>query len=112
MAEYANNFTQTGVIAINTDLQVIDCGKAIKSISIQVSSLGTTGVITPEWSNDNTNWVAATIYTPAAVAATTISAAGLWITNTKARYFRLRLSTATTAGTTTISSFGFQSIAI
>lgn len=112
MAEYAYNFTQDGVIAIDTDLQTIECGKAIKGLSIQISSLGTTGVITPEWSNDNTNWVGATIYTPAAVAVTTISAAGLWVTNTKARYFRLRLSTATTVGTTTISTFGFQSTVI
>ncbi len=95
-------FTQAGVIAINTVLLNIDCLR-FRSLSIQAVSIGTTGVVTPEWSNDGTNWVAATITTAAGATATTLNAAGLWQTPVFARYFRLRLSTATTAGTTTLA---------
>lgn len=95
-------FTQAGVIAINTVLLNIDCLR-FRSLSIQSVSIGTTGVVTPEWSNDGTNWVAATITTAAGATATTFNAAGLWQTPVFARYFRLRLSTATTAGTTTLA---------
>lgn len=95
-------FTQAGVIAINTVLLNIDCLR-FRSLSVQAVSIGTTGVVTPEWSNDGTNWVGATITTAAGATATTFNAAGLWQTPVFARYFRLRLSTATTAGTTTLA---------
>jgi hypothetical protein len=70
--------------------------------------MGTTGVVTPEWSNDNTNWVTATIVTPAGATATTFNAAGLYTIPVLARYLRLRLSTATTAGTTTFATALFE----
>jgi len=95
-------YSLAGVIAINTVLLNIDCLR-FRSLSIQAVSIGTTGVVTPEWSNDGTNWVAATITTAAGATATTLNAAGLWQTPVFARYFRLRLSTATTAGTTTLA---------
>jgi hypothetical protein len=95
-------YNVAGVIAINTVLLAIDCLR-YRSLSIQAVSIGTTGVVTPEWSNNGTTWVAATITTAAGVAATTFNAAGLWQTPVFARYFRLRLSTATTAGTTTLA---------
>lgn len=95
-------FTQAGVIAINTILVAVDCTR-FRSLSIQCISMGTTGVITPEWTNDPTQgWQTASINTQAGTAATTFNAAGLWTTPVFARYFRLRLSTATTAGTTTL----------
>ena len=101
----ASTYNVAGVIAINTDLLVIDCLN-LRQVYIQCTSMGTTGVVTPAWSNDNTNFVAASIMTPAGVAAATFNAAGLWSTPVYGRYLRLRLTTATTAGTTTINVQG------
>lgn len=95
-------YSQAGVIAINTDLLVIDCA-GLRGLSIQCASMGTTGVVTPAWSDDGTNYPAsATLMTPAGALASTFNAAGLWVTRVYGRYLRLRLTTATTAGTTTI----------
>jgi len=96
-------YNVAGVIAINTILLTIDCSTDA-AVSIQCVSMGTSGVVTPEWSNDNATWVAATtLDAQTGLEITTISAAGLWSTHVVARYLRLRLSTATTAGTTTFS---------
>ena len=101
------SYSVAGVLAVNTVLATLDCQK-YRSVSIQCVSMGTTGVVTPEWSNDNSTWVAATIVTQAGATATTFSAAGLWVVPVQARYLRLRLSTATTAGTTTLSIYQFD----
>lgn len=98
----STTYSVAGVITINTDLIVLDC-QQICALSIQCSSMGSTGVVTPAWSNDGTNYVAATILTPAGATAATFNAAGLWTTPVLARWFRLRLTTATTAGTTTLN---------
>ena len=100
--EVSQTYTQTGVIAINTVLLTIDC-QFMQSVSIQCVAMGTTGVVTPEWSNDGTTWLAATMFTAAGASATTFNAAGLWKVERMARYLRLRLSTATTAATTTLA---------
>ena len=102
------NYNASGVIPINTVLLNIDTAGS-ESLGIQVTSLGTTGVITPEWSNDNTTWVGATLLTPANSSTTTITAAGVFVTTSLCRYLRLRLSTATTAGATSISVARFNS---
>ena len=101
------NYSVAGVIVINTDLLVIDCSQ-IRGLNIQCTSMGTTGVVTPAWSNDGTNWVTATLISEAGATSTTFNAAALRSTNVRARYFRLRLTTATTAGTTTIIVTGAQ----
>ena len=110
---YAAAATQTynvaGVITINTVLLTLDLAQ-YRGASIQCTSMGTTGVVTPEWSNDNATWIAATIFTPPGASATTFSAAGLWNVQKQARYLRLRLSTATTAGTTTIYTEAYQTM--
>lgn len=100
-------YSVAGVITINTDLMVIDCSQ-LRHLSVHCTSMGTTGVVTPAWSNDGTNWVTATMMSEAGATSTTFNAAGLRTTNVRARYFRLRLTTATTAGTTTIVVAGFQ----
>ena len=95
-------YNVAGVIAINTVLMMVDC-QSDAGVSIQCTSMGTTGVVTPSWSNDNVTWIAATnLVTQAGVPITTFAAAGLWTAQVMARYFRLQLTTATTAGTTTI----------
>ncbi len=95
------SYNVAGVIAINTVLLQLDCLR-YRLLSLQCTSMGTTGVVTPEWSLNGTTWVTATLATQAGATATTFNAAGLWTIPVFARYFRLRLSTATTAGTTTI----------
>lgn len=99
-----STFTQAGVIAVNTDLLIIDC-QGIEAVSIHCLSMGTAGVVTASWSNTNspTDFINQSIMTPAGVAAATFNAAGLWVSIKLARFFRLRLTTATTAGTTTIN---------
>lgn len=103
----AFTYSVAGVIVINTDLMVIDCSQ-LRSLYIQCTSMGTTGVVTPAWSNDGATWVTATLLSEAGAASTTFNAASLRAVNVRARYFRLRLTTATTAGTTTIYVTGSQ----
>ena len=95
-------YSQAGVIAINSDLLIIDC-TGLSSVSIQCTSMGTTGVVTPAWSNDNATYPAATstLTTASGSSPATITAAGIWTTQIYGRYLRLRLTTATTGGTTT-----------
>jgi hypothetical protein len=98
-----STYNVAGVITVNTILLTIDCSNDA-AVSVQCTSMGTSGVVTPEWSNDNATWIAATsLVAQTGVPVSTISAAGLWMTSVYARYLRLRLSTATTAGTTTFS---------
>jgi hypothetical protein len=94
-------YNQSGVIAINTILLNVDCLN-FNSVSVQCISMGTTGVVTPEWSNDNTNWVAATMFNQINASATTFNGVVILNSVVYGRYFRLRLSTATTTGTTNI----------
>lgn len=102
-------YSQAGVIAINTNLLVINCLN-YSSLSIQVTSIGTSGVITPAWSNNDIDYPAGVtqVSTSVGTPALSFNAAGLWTTNVYARYLRLRLTTATTAGTTSINVQGFR----
>ena len=102
-------YSVAGVIAINTDLLVLDCSQ-IRSLFIQCNSMGTTGVVTVQWSNtaDFAQPITATLLSEAGAASTTFNAAVLRAANVMARYCRLRLTTATTAGTTTLNVWGAQ----
>lgn len=103
------SYNQAGVIAINTDLITLDC-RQLRSLMIHCRAMGTTGVVTVQWSNEPTfaNPITATLLTEAGAIGTTFNAAGLRYTNVLAAYCRLRLTTATTAGTTTIDVWGSQ----
>ena len=72
--------------------------------------MGTTGVVTGQWCNEPTFTVpvTASFYDQTGAVTTTFNAAVLRVVNVMGRYFRLRLTTATTAGTTTINVQGFQ----
>ena len=100
---------QAGVIAINTDLMVLDCSQ-IRSLYIHCTAMGTTGVVTVQWSNDPafTSPATATLLSDTGFASTTITAASMRIASVMGRYCRLRLTTATTAGTTTFFVYGSQ----
>jgi hypothetical protein len=103
-------YSVAGVIAINTDLLVIDCSQ-FRSLFIQCNAMGTTGVVTVQWSNEPTfaQPITATLFTETGGTATTFNAAVLRAANVMARYCRLRLTTATTGGTTTLNCWGAQS---
>jgi len=105
--DVVTTFSQAGVIAINTDLLVIDC-QGFEAVSIHCTAMGTTGVVTPSWSNTNVtaHFINQSIMTPAGVAAATFNNTGMWVSTKLARFLRLRLTTATTAGTTTINVLG------
>ena len=102
-------YSVAGVIPINTDLMVIDCSQ-LRSIYIQCNSMGTTGVVTVAWSNEPTfaQPITATLMSENGATSTTFNAAVMRVTNVIARYCRLRLTTATTAGTTTLNVWGAQ----
>ncbi len=104
------SYNVAGVIAINTDLLVVDCLQ-LRHLYIHCTSMGTTGVVTAQWSGDSTFAGAqtATLFDMAAASTTTFNAAVMRQVPVIARYFRLRLTTATTAGTTTIFVAGSQS---
>jgi len=104
-----NSYNLAGVIAINTDLVLLDCMQ-LRQLVVSCVSIGTAGVVTPAFSNDDgTTWFTPTYFTPAgAQVTTTFNAAGNWIIPVVGRLFRLRLTTATTAGTTTLRTEGFQ----
>jgi hypothetical protein len=100
-------YSQAGTITINTDLLIIDCSQ-IRSFSIHCTSMGTSGVVTPAFSNDGTTWVGATMLSEVGATSTTFNAAVLRVVNVMGRFFRLRLTTGASGGTTTITVAGFQ----
>jgi len=104
---FQQTYSVAGVIPINTILLTVDLIRH-RGLSVQIVSLGTTGFITPEWSIDNATWVTAVLFTPAGQTNSSFNLVGIWNAQKQARYFRLRLSTATTAGTTTIYTEAYQ----
>lgn len=101
----ALSYNVAGVIAINTTLISVDCSQ-VRTITMQCVSMGTTGAVTYQFSNDQVTWTNATYQTSTgATAVATITAAGLHFIPVLARYFRVQLTTATTAGTTTFTGF-------
>jgi len=104
-------YSVAGVITINTNLAFIDCTQ-YRAISVQCVSMGTSGVVTPAFSNDGgTTWVGGALIPSAGGAlVTTFNAAGLWVVPVTGKLMRLRLTTATTAGTTTLRASGMHQI--
>lgn len=100
------NYNVAGIIAINTDLGFIDtqqCGAVI----VQCISMGTTGVVTPAFTADDGTTYSGAQLIPigGGAVATTFNAAGYWVIPAVGPRLRLRLTTATTAGTTTIRAW-------
>lgn len=103
------NYTATGAVAVNTDILSIDCIN-FRSLFIQCTSMGTSGVVTVQWCNDVSfaNPITATLVSENGGTATTITGGGLRATNVMARFCRLRLTTGASAGTTTFNVWGNQ----
>ena len=102
------NYNVAGVIAINTDLLIIDCLQ-LRTVNLQATSIGTTGRLDFFLTNDltvvGTSQPAYPIGGAAAVVNTT--SAGHWnIPTNGARFLRVRLGVATTGGTTTLFATG------
>lgn len=112
MSAYINDnrlpfrFTAPGIVAINANVFDWDTQDvAAPGLAVHVTALGATGVLTPEFSSDEVNWVSGWCE-PTTLGATnqaTITAVGLYNVPKLSRFVRLRMSTATTAGPTTIS---------
>jgi hypothetical protein len=99
-------YTATGAIALNAvifdwDTQEVEA----PGLALHVHALGVGCVLTPEWSSDEVNWrdgwIEPTVLNSVIVA--TITAAGLYNVPKLARFIRLRVSTAQSSGTTTLS---------
>lgn len=104
------SYSQAGIIAINTVLMQFDCVQ-FRQVMLQCTSMGTTGVVTPEFSNDGTTWVAPLcLNANTGATATTFNAALVLLIPVCGRFFRLRLSTATTGGTTTITALASHAL--
>ena len=95
---YTTSFSVTAVSATTA----IDMTN-YSSVSVHITSQGTSSVVTPQWSNDNTNWVGGSftqINGSTSAATTSTSTAGMVLYTAKhGRYFRLNV-TGITAGTT------------
>ena len=93
---------------------IVNCAK-LRSISVQVVSMGLGANITPQWSNDGSNWFTISLLgngTGAASGAQIVAlTAGLAIhtSTVYGQYFRLLQSTGQTSGTTLVNIAGFQS---
>jgi len=100
------NFTQVGVIAINTVIIApIDC-QNINVLKITPVSVGTTGVLTAQWADDlafTTPITAQLVTIGTGVMVTTFATGVVTMTGVFGRYFRIIMSTATTAGTTNVN---------
>jgi hypothetical protein len=106
-------YNQSGVITINTDLLFVDCSR-YRTLIVQCISMGTSGVVTPSFSSDNgTTFATAATLIPATggtAVVTTFNAAGTWVVPVTGNLARIRLTTATTAGTTTLRVVGCQQV--
>lgn len=98
------SFTSASAVALNTVLVgPTEVGRR-KGFSLQVSSLGTSGQIAIDGSNDGSSWVVLrTVNVNTGVVGNAVSAAGMYVGSTQTRYMRVRMSTASTSGATTLT---------
>lgn len=106
-AQGVYTYSQTGVIAINTDLLVLDCSQ-IRAVSIHCISVGTSGTITCQASNDGVNWLSSPLILISGSSTTTLTAGQILYANVSSKFIRLRLTAATTAGTTSFVACAMQ----
>jgi hypothetical protein len=110
-ASQVYNYTATGAVAINTiAIGPIDCS-AFREINFHIISSGTSATYAPEISNDNSTWINAAVLASTGTIALS-SFGGLnqiySVQLLGARFFRLRLNAAQTAGTATLVAYASQ----
>lgn len=99
-------YNRAGVIPVNTIIFDWDtAGLNCPILALHLTSLGATGVLTPEFSSNDVDWSAGWVepINLANPASASVNAAGLYLIPRLSRFIRLRVSTATTGGTTTLS---------
>lgn len=96
-------YSQAGAIALNTVLVGPIDADMMRGISLQVASMGTSGAIQVQQSNDGTNWSSTVMQATNAFATSTPAAVGMFWCNLVGRFFRIVMSTAATAGTTSLA---------
>ena len=98
------DYNVSGVIAINTDVlgptPVFDA----RSIHVRALSLGTAGVITVQGSEDGITYVNIPVMNTTGSVVNTITAIGTYHCPVYYNFIRVRLTTATTAGKTVVST--------
>lgn len=102
-----SSYSFTGAIAINTELITLDCSQ-FRGLSVQCTSMGTAGAVILEWSNNNVIWQSGFATSSAGASSASITTTVIVTTPVYARYFRIRLSVAATAGTTALSVHQFD----
>jgi len=102
-------YNATGAITASTVLiGPITCSN-IREFAVEISSIGTSGSVGFELSNDNTNWYSSAFSSVLYVYSSNATSAGIYNVPTNgALYFRARLANATTAGTTNLVATGLQ----
>lgn len=119
MSNYLNDtqlpfkYSVAGVIPINTIIFDWDTQEiTAPGLSLHVAALGTTGVLAVEFSADEVNWAPGWVETgsstTSAQSSTSITSANLYLIPKLSRFVRLRMATATTAGTTTLAVTMFR----
>lgn len=98
-------FTGTGVIPINTVLIPSTLTERAVSLSLQIASLGTTGQVKVQLSNNDVDWEDALCMQQSGTPLTSITAKGLYTIALNAAYWRVILSVATTTGNTNIVGY-------
>lgn len=96
-------YSQGGAIALNTVLVGPIDADGMRGISLQVASMGTSGAIQVQQSNDGTTWSSTIMQATNATATATPAAVGMFWCNLVGRFLRIVMSTAATAGTTSLA---------
>lgn len=96
-------YTGSGVIPVNTVLIGPIDADEFRSMSLQCISMGTSGAVSVQQSNDGVNWVTTLLHRVNAYSQNTIGSADIAWFNLIGRYVKVILSTATTAGPTSIN---------
>lgn len=97
-------YSASGAIAINTDVVPAQDVKAQSSVELRVLSLGTSGVLTVQASEDGTAYTTVNVVNSAGAIVSTINAAGVYMCPVYTTFIRVRLTTAVPAGRTNIAA--------
>lgn len=98
-----SSYSQAGVIPVNTVVYGPIDADDQRGFSLQIKSIGSSGVLQVHQSLDGTTWqTTAMNNVNGGLVVTTLSTAGMFWTNLTGRYVRVMLTNATTAGSTDV----------
>ena len=96
------SYTGSGVLPVNTALIGPIDADGLQGLSMQVTSMGTSGSVTLVQSNDGITWTNTLMQVVAGSNVTAMGGTGILWTNLVGRYFKVVINSATTGGTTSI----------